>query len=201
MPTELLEPAVPPPLESLRRKRWTRAEVDLLDSMGIFEGQHYELIEGELINKMGKNRSHGLGVMEIQEWLISLFGFWRVLKEEPIEVASEDNETNRPEPDLAVLRQPSQQLGLRNPCPEDILLAIEVADSTLDTDRSTKAALYARAGIPDYWVLDLNRHRLIVHREPVGGKYTSVVEYLEHESVGPLAAPQSEFRVAAAFRG
>jgi Uma2 family endonuclease len=199
MPTELLEPAVPPPLESLRRKRWTRAEVDLLDSMGVFEGQHYELIDGELIDKMGKLRPHVLAVMVMQEWAIAIFGFWRVHKEDPIDVASEDNRRNRPEPDLVVLRESSRQLGLRNPGPDDIVLAIEVADSTLDTDRSTKAALYARAGIPDYWVLDLNRHRLIVHREPAGGKYTSVVEYLEHEIVSPLAAPQSEFRVAAAF--
>jgi len=64
---------------------------------------------------------------------------------------------------------------------------------------SKKADLYARAGIPDYWVFDINNRRLIVHRQPVEGKYTSIVEYREDESVAPLAAPESQFRVATAF--
>jgi Uma2 family endonuclease len=79
-------------------------------------------------------------------------------------------------------------------------LAVEVADSTLRMDLSKKAELYARAGIPDYWILDVQNRRMIVHREPAAGKYVSVVAYREDESVAPLAAPDSEFPVASAFR-
>ena len=129
----------------------------------------------------------------------AIFGYWQVDKEEPINVRSEDNTTNRPEPDLIVLREIERRTGAKYPPPEDILLGIEVADSTPGTDRSIKADLYARAGIPDYWVLDVNGRRMIVHREPLNGKYASIVQYLEQESVAPLAAPRSEFRIGAAF--
>ena len=112
----------------------------------------------------------------------------------------QDNERNEPEPepDVAVLRAPLEEL-MRKPLPEDVLLLVEVAASTLAMDLSTKADLYARAGIADYWVLDVNQRRMIVHRDPVTGKYSSVVVYREDESVAPLAAPESHFRVAAAF--
>jgi Uma2 family endonuclease len=167
--------------------------------MGWFDDEHYELIDGELINKMGKHETHAVTVLLIQEWLISIFGFRRVRKEDPIDVATQDNEHNEPEPDLVVLKEPIQNLQMRRPGPEDVLLAIEVADSTLRMDRSKKADLYARAGIPDYWILDMQNRRMIVHREPAAGKYGSVVAYRADESLAPLAAPDSEFRVAQAF--
>ena len=77
---------------------------------------------------------------------------------------------------------------------------LEVSDSSLAFDLTTKAALYARAGIPEYWVLDVAGRRLIVHRQPANGKYGSVVAYDNTESVAPLAAQHSEFKVAEAFR-
>lgn len=73
-----------------------------------------------------------------------------------------------------MLRAPLKELG-RIPQPEDVLLVTEVAASSLSLDLSTKADLYARAGIPDYWVLDVNQRRMIVHRQPAEGKYSSVV--------------------------
>jgi Uma2 family endonuclease len=199
MPSALSESIAPPPLESLPRKRWTRAEIEELTSLGWFGGEHYELIDGELLNKTGKHEAHVLAVLLIQEWLISIFGFWRVRKEDPIDVATQDNEHNEPEPDLVVLKEPIQNLQMRRPGPEDVLLAIEVADSTLRMDRSKKADLYARAGIPDYWILDMQNRRMIVHREPAAGRYASVIAYRADESVAPLAAPDSEFHVARAF--
>jgi Uma2 family endonuclease len=63
-----------------------------------------------------------------------------------------------------------------------------------------KAALYARAGIVEYWALDVAARRLVVHREPTEGRYTSVAAYGEQKTAAPLAAPGSEFRVADAFR-
>jgi Uma2 family endonuclease len=78
-------------------------------------------------------------------------------------------------------------------------LVVEVADTTLSFDLTTKAALYARAGIVEYWVLDVPGRRLIVHRHPQLGKYTTILIYSEQESVAPLAAPQAMFKVADAF--
>jgi Uma2 family endonuclease len=67
-------------------------------------------------------------------------------------------------------------------------------------DLTKKAALYARAGIVEYWALDVAARRLVVHREPTEGRYTSVAAYGEQKTAAPLAAPGSEFRVADAFR-
>ena len=73
------------------------------------------------------------------------------------------------------------------------------SERTLGFDMRTKAGLYARAGIVEYWVLDIPGRRLIVHRDPQGGRYASVVAYGARESVAPLAAPESRFRVSDAF--
>ena len=75
-----------------------------------------------------------------------------------------------------------------------------MADSSVRFDLNTKAALYARAGIAEYWVFDLQERRMIVHREPQLGSYMFVVVYSESESVTPIAAPGAEFRVGDAFR-
>ena len=76
---------------------------------------------------------------------------------------------------------------------------IEVADTSLGFDRTTRAALYARACITDYWVLDIASRRMIVHRDPQAGRYTSIAAYSSDESVAPLAAPDSLLRIADAF--
>ena len=86
-----------------------------------------------------------------------------------------------------------------NPQPQDLQLVVEVSDTTLSFDLTTKASIYARAGIVEYWVLDIAGRRMIVHREPQGGRYVSVTAYSAEESVSPLAAPESSFRVGDAF--
>ena len=194
MPIALLEP-----LESPPRKRWTRAECEVLGASGLLAGQHFELIDGELIDKMGKNRPHVRALVLLKEWAIAVFGYRRIQQEAPIDVAPEDNPANEPQPDLVILRESVLQFRSANPKPQDIAMVIEVSDSTLSFDLGTKAALYARAGIPDYWVLDVNKRRLFVHRKPIGSSYSSVVVYHGNECIAPLAAPQSTFRVAAAF--
>ena len=171
----------------------------MLDASGLLAGQRFELIDGELINAMGKNSPHVIGVLLFHRWLVSVFGFLQVQQEASIDVAPKDNELNEPEPDLVVLRMSRTQVTEGNPKPENVLLAVEVSDTTLSFDLTKKAQLYARAGIPDYWVLDVNKRRLIVHREPLGGNYTSVLVYRDTESIAPLAAPESAFHVAAAF--
>ena len=198
MPSTILEPVAPPPLESLPRKKWTRCEIEELISLG-WSAKRYELIDGELIDKkIGRNLPHLLARRWIEQWLVAIFGFLRVQSEGPILMPGRDNERNEPEPDLVVLRAPLHELG-RKAQPDDVLLVIGVVASSLRMDVSTKADLYARAEIPDYWVLDVDSRRMIVHREPQDGKYASVLAYTVEESISPLAAPESAFRVSLAF--
>ena len=199
MPTVLNEAPLRPIPPDPPRKRWTRAECVVLEASGLLDQQKLELVEGELISKMSKKRPHVNSVALLAGWLVQTFGLMFVNQEAPIDVAPEDNPTNEPQPDIIVLKQELSHFRSANPRSEDLLLVIEIADTSLNFDLTTKAALYARAGIQEYWVLDVCSRRLLVHREPKSGNYTCVAAYSETESVAPLAAPQKKFRVADAF--
>jgi Putative restriction endonuclease len=169
-----------------------------LETSGIWAQQHLELIEGELISKMGKKRPHTNVMVIMHAWLLRVFGEQYVNPETPIDVAPEDNPTNEPEPDLIVLSKPSREFT-DNPQPADLRLVVEISDSTLAFDLTTKAGLYARAKIVEYWVVDIPGRRVIAHRDPQEGQYRSVTAYAEQESVKPLASSDSEFLVGSAF--
>lgn len=171
------------------RKAWTRRECELIESTGVFEGQRYELIEGDLINKMGMNEPHAILIVRLTAWLVALFGT-RVRIQLPMDVATPDQPTNEPQPDACVTT-PAASLSRLRPGPGDVSLVIEAADTTLAFDCGVKAALYARAGISDYWVIDINGRRIITHRKPVGDRYSEIVAYADDESVSPLAAPET----------
>jgi Uma2 family endonuclease len=184
-------------------KRWPRTECVALEASGLWDQQRLELVHGELISKMGRKRPHVNALVAVQAWLVRTFGEQFVNPEAPIDVAPEDNPTNEPEPDLVVLAKPSREFQDANPRPGDLRLVVEISDSTPHSshsfDLTTKAELYARAGIVEYWVVDVAAGRLVVHRDPREGLYRSVTAYGEHEAASPLASPQSEFRVADAF--
>ena len=199
MPTAFTEiPCRPVPLDP-PRKRWTRAECEAIEALGLFEQERLELVEGELISKMGKNRPHVNSLTLLLAWLMRTLGEQFVNPEAPIDVAPEDNPTNEPEPDVIVLKRELSHFLSGNPRPEDLRLVVEVADTSLNFDLTTKAALYARAGVTEYWAPDVTRRRLLVHRDAKVSRYASIIAYSEHEGVAPLAAPQAEFRVADAF--
>src|SRR5262249_18344009 len=101
--TEHIEPTPPP------HKRWTRAECEALASTGVWDLQRYELINGELVTKMPKNRPHLNTLTALFEWLLDVFGKGYVQSEAPIDVAPEDNPTNEPEADLIVLAKPYRE--------------------------------------------------------------------------------------------
>jgi len=179
-------------------KLWTREECAVLESTGLLDPQRYELIEGELIQKVPKNMPHMRSAMLLLEWLVELFGIRYVVPEPSIDVTPEDTPSSEPEPDVIVLTQPFLELSSK-PRPQDIRLLVEVSVSSLGFDLTTKAALYARAGIPDYWVVDVRGRRMLVHRDPVEGRYRSIVAYSEDENVAPLAAPHAQKRVGDFF--
>ncbi len=165
----------------------------------MWDQQRLELVDGELISKMGKKRPHVNALVAVQAWLVRTFGEQFVNPEAPIDVAPEDDPTNEPEPDLVVLAKPSREFRDANPTPSDLRLVVEISDSTLGFDLTTKAELYARAGIVEYWVVDVAARRLIVHRDPREGLYRLVTAYSDQETASPLASPHSDFRVEDAF--
>jgi Uma2 family endonuclease len=193
VPTALTETLVDPP-----RKQWTRRDCVALAASGSWD-EHLELVDGELISRLGKKRPHTNSLTSIHGWLGRVFGYHYINPGAPIDVAPVDIPTNEPVPDIIVLSRPSHEIRDANPQPSDLRLVVEVSDSTVGFDRTVKARLYARAGIAEYWVVDIPSRRIIVHRDPRDGQYRSVTAYSDQESVRPLAAPDAEFSVASAF--
>jgi Uma2 family endonuclease len=178
MPTVVTDrPYRPVPVDP-PRKQWIRSECVALEASGLWDQQHLELVRGELISKMGKKRPHVNALVAVQAWLVRTFGTvcesgQFVNPDAPIDVAPEDNPTSEPEPDLVVLARPSREFQDANPRPGDLRLVVEISDTTLGFDLTTKAELYARAGIVEYWVIDIQAKRIIVHRDPREGLPTA----------------------------
>jgi Uma2 family endonuclease len=99
------------------------------------------------------------------------------------------NRYNEPEPDLVLLRPQADFYASRIPSAADVLLIIEVAESSLDYDREVKAELYAGAGVPEYWLADLNSRQLACYSEPVDGSYRTLRHRSPGESVAPVLLP------------
>ena len=166
-----------------------------MEAAGLLNTEHLELVEGELINRLGKRRPHSECARILDLWLVQVFGVRYVNFASPVNVAPGDNPTSQPVPDLIVLSRSYTGFQTTIPCPTDLSLVVEIADTTLEFNLGSKAAIYARAGVVDYWVLDVQGRRMIVHRDPRNGRYQSVVAYNENESVAPLAAPESAFPI------
>jgi Uma2 family endonuclease len=188
-----------PMAQSPPRKRWTRAECERLEALGIFDQLRLELIEGELIDRTRKNRPHVGVATLLMAWMIEVFEARQVNVGAPIDVAPEDNPTNQPVPDLIVLKPNYAGFWSRTPQPHDLDLVVEIADSPMAFDFTIKAELYDRAGITEYRLLDVSGRCLIVHREPQSGRYALVTSCSEHETVAPLSAPSASFLVQTVF--
>jgi Uma2 family endonuclease len=123
-----------------------------------------ELLEGWLVYKMPKNRQHSIATRHTREMIEQhLPQGWYVDSQEPITTAESE-----PEPDVCVIRGHPDDYPDRHPRPQDIALLVEVADTTLDRDRGFKKRLYAQAGIPIYWVVNLQASQVEVYSQPSG---------------------------------
>lgn len=176
----------------ISHKRWTRDEARTLVDIGFPNAEKLELIDGELIERMGKKHLHNFWQNLIHAWLQRTFGSEYVQMEPSIYVSPEDNLRNEPEPDLIVTAQSIRAYQDNVTAPE-IRLLIEIADSTVNFDLHQKAALYARAGIADYWVVDIPGQLVHVHRIPRHGSYTSVTQSAFCEQINPLADRHAVF--------
>ncbi len=165
-----------------QRKVWTREEAARLTDL--FPGQRYELIEGELIDKMGQKPPHAYLIALLTTLLSHAFAN-RVRVQLPISLPDPEGITSEPEPDLVVLKSSSADYMQRHPGPQDIVLLIEVSDTTLQFDRDTKARLYARSGIKNYGIVDIPQRRLISLQEPGGDEY-KMVRIFQIEDVADL---------------
>jgi Uma2 family endonuclease len=179
--------------------RFTVAEYDRMIEEGIFSDrphQRLELIYGEIREMPAPNPDH--------EETVDLLNYWsidhthrdqvRVRIQNSIGIAELDCV---PQPDVAWLRAKSYRK--KRPQAGDVLLVIEVSDTTLSYDRGEKAGLYAAAGISDFWIINLRAQTVEVFRKPRGGKYREVKRYGAGQKIRPLAVPSASLDVTSVF--
>lgn len=184
LPYPRIAPAGPRPL------RWTCAEFHRFGDMGMFEGRRAMLIYGVILEEGPMNPPHAITLELVEGALRMAFGTgWRIRGQSQL-ILGQDLD---PEPDFAVMAGTARGSS-GHPATAD--LVVEVADSSLDFDTNEKRLIYARAGIRDYWVVDINGRRLLVYRDPQAGDYTIQQALGPADTVSPLAVPATAVRVA-----
>jgi Uma2 family endonuclease len=175
------------PAARLERRRFSVDEYDRLIEAGILqEDEHVELLGGEIVCMAPIGIPHANVVSFLLNWFARrLPEAFHVRVQDPIRVPP----NAEPEPDLVIVRGPIGTYFRAHPGPADVLLVIEVADTSLAHDRDVKGPLYAAAGIPDYWLLDLTGEQILVQREPKRGRYTRVEAVRRGGTLAPLAFP------------
>jgi len=150
------------PLSSLRR--FTVEEYHALIDAGFFaEDESFELLCGFLVHKMGKKRAHTLATQQLRELIEKMLVGFYADAQEPI--TTSDSE---PEPAVSVMRGKRREYRSHQPLARDTLLVAEVADSTLAQDRGLKKSIYAKAGIPVYWIVNLVDRQIEIYTQPTG---------------------------------
>ena len=179
------------------RRLFTREEYHRMGEVGILKPtDRVELIRGEIVKKLPPGRRHRAFVDNLNQLLVlRLAGRAIVSVQNPV-VVSDDSE---PEPDLKIIRRRSLPYKEREAHAEDVLLLIEVADSSLAYDRSTKLALYAETGIPEYWVVNCITESLEIYRAPEGDRYREVSRVAGGATVTLQAFPDVALTLAEIF--
>ncbi|WP_333192911.1 Uma2 family endonuclease [Microcoleus sp. CZ3-B2] len=168
-------------------RKWTVKEYQKLGEIGFFHPEErVELISGNILKMSAKGTAHTSATRRTATLLRDILeNLAAVYTQDPI--ALDDN--SEPEPDIAVVRIDPLDYATHHPTPSEVYLIIEVADTSLAYDREIKAKIYARSGIADYWILNVNERQLHVFREPTEDGYQSEIILGESASISPLQFP------------
>ena len=153
----------------LNRKSFTVEEYHRLVETGILtESDRVELINGDIVTMSPTKSYHAGIVISLMELLLhQLYKKATIICQSPITIANH----SEPEPDVVIAHYRSDTYRTKHPTPEDIYVVIEVSDSTLEKDQEVKHPLYAKAGIPEYWIVNLIDNQIEIYRQPKNGEY------------------------------
>ena len=173
------------------RYRLSRAEFEHAIAAGVFdEDAKIELVNGDLHTMTPEGTRHTAAMNLVARQLGRIFESGAHVRiQNPI--AADDH--SEPEPDIAVVA--GDILDYLDAHPTTALLVVEISDESLNRDRTVKQRLYARSGIPEYWILAIPESRLEVYREPHGDHYASVSRHGAGDTISPLACPGAEIAV------
>jgi Uma2 family endonuclease len=159
-----------------------RSEYEKMVELGLFEGERVELLYGVVVQMSPKGARHDATIQRLNHLFVLALAPRAGVRVQSAFAASDGSQ---PEPDLAVVPAGDYDAGH----PSKAHLIIEVAESSLEVDRGTKAGLYAECGVPEYWVVNLIDDLIEVHAEIVRGVYTSVVPYRRGASIALCEFP------------
>jgi Uma2 family endonuclease len=178
----------------LKRRRFTLDEYHRMGEVGILhENSRVELIEGEIIEMAQIGSRHAAAVARISAYFTARVSERATIwSQNPVLLPRHASE---PQPDVVLLERRADFYANALPEPGDVRLLIEVADSSLAYDRSTKVPLYARAGIAEIWIVDIDHRRVEIHRGPAAGGYRDVRVAGADERFAPIAFPDVVVRL------
>ncbi len=176
----------------LARRPFTTAEYHRLIEAGILtEDDRVELLDGEIIKMAPIGPRHAACVKRFSEYLgRKVRRFAIVSVQDPVTL----DDYSEPQPDISLLKRRDDFYARSHPSPEDVLIAIEVADTTVESDRSVKIPTYARAGISEAWLVDLFNDRIEIHSNPASGIYQEVRIILRGQKVVSATIPQIKLK-------
>jgi Uma2 family endonuclease len=165
---------------------------------GVFApGQRVELLEGEIVEMMPIGPYHSGVVGRLLNFFAQIGGSrWTVQCQNPVQLSNR----SEPVPDVVLLRPDPNDYTTRHPAPEDVLLLIEVADSSVAYDREDKLPAYAKAGIQEYWLVNLVSRQIEVFREPNFLGYEVQIVATQGDKISPAAFADVEVDVASILR-
>jgi Uma2 family endonuclease len=180
----------------IQKQLWTIEEFERAWEAGAFPPDaRLELIHGEIVEMPPIGGPHINCVVQLITLLSRLIPRALLSPQNPLRIKGYES---LPQPDLVLIR-PRGGLAENPPADEDVLLVVEVADSSLARDRKEKIPLYAKAGISESWLVDLNSGTLFVYRRPSPEGYQDVHAYRRGESVAPEAFPEIQFAISDIF--
>ncbi len=176
-------------------RRFTVEEYHRLAEVGVLhEDDRVELLNGVIVDMMPIGPFHGGSVKRLNHLFERISrGRWVTSVQDPVHIG----EHSEPQPDLLLLRPRDDFYSTRHPEPADVFLLIEVADSTLLIDREEKLPIYARACIPEVWIVNLPERRIEVYTAPGNGEYTQMQSVSGGQALAPAAFPDAEIDTAA----
>jgi Uma2 family endonuclease len=176
----------------------TVTEYHQMAEMGIFHPEErLELISGQIIKMAAKGTTHEAAITRTQRIFNQRLGDKVLIRtQSPIKL----DDYSEPEPDIAIVKTNALDYEDHHPQPSEIFLIIEIADSSLKYDREVKTSAYAKSGIIDYWVLDLNGRKLYVYRLPNAEGYQSESILGENLTISPLAFPECKITIKELLR-
>lgn len=175
------------------KKRFSAGDFHRMVEAGIFgEEERVELIDGDVIQMSPIGHRHRVRVTRANTLLVRAFGERAVVS---CQGSIELSEWSEPQPDFVVFKPRPDFYARKRWRPDDVLLVMEVADTSLHYDRNVKTPLYAHACIPEVWIEDAKRDILHVYRNPAGGDYADSFELQRSDVIAPITFPDIAFSV------